>query len=77
LALELARAQVRDEAVAVDQVDAEQLDRLALPEAELAAGEVRVVEDGVEAGGVVVGAEQRSYLCRLATVKSSAVGAVN
>ena len=49
LSLDFAGSQVRHQAEAVDQIHAEQLDRLPLPVAELAAGEVRIVEDGVEA----------------------------
>src|SRR5947209_19611962 len=55
LSLGLARAQVRQKTAGLNQVDAEKLDLLPLPVAELAAGKVRIVEDGVEAGGVAVG----------------------
>ena len=52
LPLDLAGAQVGHQALPLLEVDAEQLDLLPLPVAELAAGEVRVVEDRVEAVGV-------------------------
>src|SRR5262249_23041835 len=51
LPVEVAGAQVGQEAEAVDEVRPEQGDRLVLPEAERPAGEEGVVEDGVEAGG--------------------------
>ena len=54
LPLDLARPQVGQQALPLHQVDAEERDRLPLPVAELAAGEVRVVEDRVEPGGVAV-----------------------
>src|SRR5204862_5272127 len=53
-ALNFARFQVGEEALAVFQVDAEQADALTLPEAEAAASKVGVLEDAVEASGVLV-----------------------
>src|SRR5207302_10605463 len=57
LALLFAGAQVGDKAVAVDEVDAgiDEAHRLAGEEVEPAAGEVGVVEDGIEAAGGAVG----------------------
>jgi hypothetical protein len=61
LPLELAAAEVGHEAHAVDEVDAEQLDLLPLPVAELAAGEVGVVEDGVKAGRFTIVGSKSAY----------------
>ena len=54
LPLGLARTEIRNQALAVDQVNAEQLDCLALPVTEIAAGKVRVVQDRIETGGMLV-----------------------
>src|SRR5262249_8700421 len=54
LSLDLARLQVRQQALAAGEIDAEQPNRLSLPVAELAAGEIGIVENRIEAGGVSV-----------------------
>src|SRR5262245_45591550 len=54
LALEFAGPQVGHQAEPVDQIHAKQLDLLAIPVAELAAGEVWIVEDRIEPGGLMI-----------------------
>lgn len=54
LALELARTEIGNQAHALRQVDAQQLDRLPLPRAELTTSESRIVEDRVEAAALAI-----------------------
>ena len=54
LALEFAAAEVGEEAFALSKVDAEEFDLLALPEAELASGEVGIIENGIKAFGLLI-----------------------
>lgn len=54
LPLKLAAAEVCEEAFSLCEVDAEELDLLTLPKAELSAGEIWIVENGVKTFGVLI-----------------------
>ena len=54
LSLELAAAKICEEAFALCEIHTEEFDLLALPEAELSAGEIWIIEHSVEAFGVLV-----------------------
>src|SRR5262249_3236816 len=54
LPLELAGPQVGNQAFPVDQVYAEQPDCLPLPITKFATGEIRVIQNGIEATGVAI-----------------------
>ncbi len=55
LPLDFARAEVGHQAVPLHELHAEQADLLALPEAELAAGKVGIVENGIKPFATAVG----------------------
>lgn len=54
LSLKFAAAEVCEEAFALGEINAEEFDLLALPEAELSTGEIWIVKNGVKAFGLLV-----------------------